>query len=553
MRALLLLVALLFLELPEARAQKFLPDDPLLVDRDDLPVGKPGKVELSTTYDVIEHTFLHRGPERPIPRALNVNTLGEVPDSSWFQNRLGAREMSLEELVRGPNSGDGPDPSGEWTVIAAKSGGISPGFTLRDGRGDVYFAKPDPREHPNLSTAADVIGAKFFHALGYHVPENYVAYARRERLRISPDAKVKLAGGKRRRMGPADLDAIFAGAHTRPDGAIRLVASRGLPGEDLGPHKYHGTRGDDPNDIFPHEHRRELRGYRLFCAWLNHDDSRSLNSIDMFVRAGDGGSRELGHVKHYLIDFGSILGSGSNALRQIAPQNPRAGNEYVIELGPLVKSALSFGLWERPWRKVNYREFPEIGRIEADFFRPERWRPEYPNPAFDNMDGEDAFWAARILWRFPDEAVRAIVHEGQYEDPEAERHLADVIVARKHKIVSHYFRRVNPLHEFRIGDGGAVLEFVNLGEAAGLGKAEAYEVQWFAFDNRSGRETPLGGTGESARRSLPLPRHEGAEYLLARIRTRSAAVAGWSRRIDVYLRMTGGARVVGIEREGSIE
>ena len=52
--------------------------------------------------------------------------------------------MSIEELVRGPNDGDGPDTDQAWTVIGGKSGGITPGFTMRDGRGDVYFVKFDP-------------------------------------------------------------------------------------------------------------------------------------------------------------------------------------------------------------------------------------------------------------------------------------------------------------------------------------------------------------------------------------------------------------------------
>ena len=47
--------------------------------------------------------------------ARNVNTLGEVPDSSWFTNRIGRRPMTIEEIVRGPNTGDGPDTSSNWT------------------------------------------------------------------------------------------------------------------------------------------------------------------------------------------------------------------------------------------------------------------------------------------------------------------------------------------------------------------------------------------------------------------------------------------------------
>ena len=51
--------------------------------------------------------------------------------------------MSLEELVRGPNRSAGPDRSQPWTVIAAKTEGVTPGFTIRDGRGDLMVRLSD--------------------------------------------------------------------------------------------------------------------------------------------------------------------------------------------------------------------------------------------------------------------------------------------------------------------------------------------------------------------------------------------------------------------------
>jgi hypothetical protein len=522
-------------------APRFLPDDPVRVDNDRLPMPKPVRTELSTTFDVIERTFKHR-PHGAIPRAVNVNTLGEVPESSWFTNRMGARPLTIDELVRGSLQGEGPDTSRSWTVIRGKSGGISPGFTMRDGRGDVYYIKPDPAGFPNLSTAADVIGSRFFHAFGYFVPENYIAYVRRDQLTVAPDARLTERGHGRRAMTEADLDRLLEGVYRRKDGAIRVVAGRALPGEDVGPHEFIGTRPDDANDVFPHEHRRDLRGYRVFSAWLNHDDSRGTNTLDTFVEAAGG----RGWVKHHLIDFSSALGSGSTAAREIAPQAARPGNEYVVEIAPALKTAVTLGLWERPWRRIPYQVHAEIGRIEAEYFRPEAWKPEYPNPAFERMLPDDAFWAARIVSRFTDEMVRALVHTGQYDDPVAERQLADTLIQRRDKTVAHYFRQVNPLAEFETAAGpeGVLLRFRNLGQEAGLGRADGYEHQWFTFDNATHALTPLAPPGASGATELTVPPGAG-EYRMVRIRTRGSEPA-WARAVDVYLR---GERLVGIERE----
>ena len=117
------------------------------------------------------------------------------------------------------------------------------------------------------------------------------------------------------------------------------------PGKVVGQFRYTGTRPDDPNDIYPHERRRELRGLRVFAAWLNHDDARSINSIDTYVE--EGGRH---YIRHYLQDFGSNLGSGSTSAQQ-----PRGGNEYLIEGDKIAKGLFSFGLLTADWAKVRIR------------------------------------------------------------------------------------------------------------------------------------------------------------------------------------------------------
>lgn len=99
-------------------------------------------------------------------------------------------------------------------------------------------------------------------------------------------------------MTPQDLDDLY--------GTYRAVASKFRGGVPKGPFSYHGVRDDDPNDIIPHEHRRDLRGLRVFGAWLHHNDIRRINSLDMYIT--ENGRRFL---RHYLIDFGATLGSAS--------------------------------------------------------------------------------------------------------------------------------------------------------------------------------------------------------------------------------------------------
>lgn len=546
--AALVAVGCLLVCLP-ARAQRFLPDDPVTEDRDHLPIPLPGRIELATGYDVVENTFLRKGPDpRRIPPAQNVNTLGEVPDSSWWQNRIGVRALSLEEIARGPNDGEGPDTTRPLTIIGGKTGGITPGFTVRDARGDVYFVKFDPPAHFGLATGADVIGSKLFHAFGYHVPTNWIVYFEDSQLVIAEGARTRDPGSKARQMLPADVAKALAKVARLPDGRVRAVASRAVPGKVVGPRKHFGTRPDDPNDVIPHEHRRELRGYRVFCAWLNHDDSRGINALDSWVERPGGG----GHLVHYVQDFSSILGSGSNWKREIAAQNPRAGNEYIIEWGPIWRTALSFGIWQRPWHRFRYEVYPQVGAIEAEHFDPELWRPEFPNAAFQHMLEEDAFWAARIVSKLSEPAIRAVVAQADLRAPEAEEHLVRTMVARRDKVLARYFARLNPLADFRVAGaaGGETLDFANYGEDAGLATLDSYEYQWFAFDNATGETRALGTAQRTSGRSLPLPEAR-PEYLMARIRSFAPGAPAWQKRVDVFLRTASGPTPVGIERESS--
>jgi hypothetical protein len=439
-----------------------------------------------------------------------VNTLGEVPDSSWFENRHGRTRMNLAALAKGPDTTSGPSTEQPWAVIEAKAEGITPGFRIRDARGDVYIIKFDPPDYPELSTAAEVISTKFFHAIGYNVPENYITHFNRSQLRVDKKAKIS----------EADLDKLLKRVSCGPDGRYRAVASKFLSGNPIGPFQYYGTRPDDPNDIFPHENRRELRGLRVFSAWLNHDDSRAINTLDMLVRDG-----ERRHVKHYLIDFGSTLGSGS-----VGAQKVRAGSEYMWEPKVTFARMATLGLWDRAWIRSKYPNYSSIGNFESADFKPEDWKPEYPNPAFLNMTDQDAYWAARIVMAFTEKDIRAIVKTGQLSDPAAEEYLVQTLLERQAKIGSAWLTGVSSFDEFEWTANGE-LKFEHLGSYYDFVARPEFQVSWFSFDNIKGARLPIDEFQ---------PQRDG--YFVA-------VIASDEGTVDVYVRMTAGQpQIVGVER-----
>ncbi len=146
---------------------------------------------------------------------------------------------------------------------------------------------------------------------------------------IGKDATVPLPNGGRRRMRISDVDEQLHRAERNPDGSYRVVLAEGLPGKSLEGFKYEGTRPDDPNDVIPHENRRELRGLRVFSAWVNHTDAKAINSLDTLITQN---GRSV--VRHHLIDFNAALGSAG-----IGPRERRDGYEYLAEFGPVIQGA----------------------------------------------------------------------------------------------------------------------------------------------------------------------------------------------------------------------
>jgi len=523
---------------------RFYRDDPIWTDNDKLlDASKVGFIEDSNGYDFVINTFGKPGERRDV-RALNVNTVDEVPDSSWFTNRIGRRPMSVEEIVRGPDQRTVVSLDG-WIVSRGKPTGVQAGFRMKDPSGFTYQIEFDPPSNPEMATAAEVIGTAFYHAIGYHSVEVFLAELDPATLVIAPDAKIEDALlGEKRAMNLRDVEDVLRRGARQPNGKYRVLASRFAPGTPLGNFRYYGTRPDDPNDIVLHEHRRELRGARVFGAWLNHDDSRGVNSLD-FLTADDGKK----YVKHYMFDFGSILGSGTKF-----PQRHRAGNEYILEWAPGWLTLATVGVYVRPWMLISYPPVPaSVGRFEGDYFDPLKWKPEYPNPAFENMRPDDAFWAARIVSKFSNEAIRAVVEKARYSNPIATAYVADTLIKRRDKVLTVWLAGVNPLVDFAI-DANGDLTFANAAVDARVATpAASYRLTWARFDNATGATTRVGSevTTREMRSRVPdeLAASRVGDHIVLEVRAAHQSHAAWSIPVIAYFRReAGGWKLVGMSR-----
>lgn len=510
-------------------ARKFFDDDPLMKEPKPRPVGEVRRRKVSDIYDFFKNTFgkpgEHFAPSQPV-RAKDVNTIDEIPDGSWFTNRHGKHRMSIEELVRGAGYSPAPVMEGGWEVTGAKTEGVTPGFTVRDSAKRQFQLKFDVRENYELGTGADVMGSKFFWAFGYWVPQNYIVYFPLEQLRVGNGVKFVDKRGQERDLQQDDIDDIMKQVPRDSRGRFRAIASAYLPGKGVGPWKYNGVRVDDPNDIWPHEHTRVLRALRVFASWVQHTDVKALQSLDTIMEQ-DG----VKYLRHHLIDFSAAFGAEA-----FEPKSPRAGFVYLFDWGSSAREFFTLGLVPAAWARADYKYVHEAGRLESKVFDPEKWVPNYYSPAFANMLPDDAFWAAKIIMRFTEPEVRAMVATSEYSSKEGQDYLVRVLMERQRKIGQTWFGKVLPLDNFRVENGRLV--FDDLGAVYKYWADRSYTVNWSTFDNESEKKTALGGSG-----GMLVPRSD-ARYLAADITSGNPNMT-----VTVYLRRDGsGWRVVGVER-----
>src|SRR6188508_2446777 len=99
----------MFATIATTQGPRFYSDDPLTREPESQDASKAAPYDPSEMYELVHNLFITSGYKPSGERAKNLNTIDEVPDSSWFTNRVGARTVTIEELVRGANVGAPPD------------------------------------------------------------------------------------------------------------------------------------------------------------------------------------------------------------------------------------------------------------------------------------------------------------------------------------------------------------------------------------------------------------------------------------------------------------
>lgn len=464
-------------------------------------------------------------------RAWNVNALEEVPDSSWFQNRLGRRSFTPEEIARGPDDKGPPKPP--FTIKTGKSGGGALGFVMKDSAGRSFLVKLDRKENPEMQTGSNVVVNRMFHAFGFQVPADYVIDLPIDQLSIDKKATAKDDFGKKTPYTQAMLEEVLAGGPPPKNGVYRATASEYLSGVPKGGFSAEGVRPDDVNDVVPHQHRRELRGLRVLAAWTNHTDMKEDNTLDMYVE--DGGRK---YLRHYLVDFGEALGGhGAEKLRL------EDGYEHYFDWDHQPRALFTFGLENRHWENLKDSGFKAFGTFGSDTeWDPRTWREAYPWYPFMEMDRTDAFWAAKIIVKFTREHIEAIVKEARFSEPGAEKYLVDVMEKRKLAIGRTYLEALSPLDDFTVE--GDKLCATDVGVRYGIVR---YGVVERLDDDGEVAESVdiLNRYANGARACVKIP--TAGDYAVVKLRSRRGDTVKPA--LEVHIKTGEGARVLGLIRD----
>jgi hypothetical protein len=332
-------------------------------------------------------------------RANDLARDGSVLDSAFFTNRHVAALRPDEVRAEAESQA----PRGRIALVEPKREGTAEGFIGTDAKGDRFIFVFDPPQFPEMSTAAEMIGATILRLAGYNVP--YSTIVTLDGLGLDPE------GAAQEGLTERDVERYRG----RRAVATRMIAE--------------GYRGPWTYSVF--RERREVRALGVFAAWFDNPDQVDHNTlVELF-------DEEAGLVKYYVIDFSGAIGSSTARVKD--PHDGYLNNKFDFDRGvtlPLRLLATPFG-YRDPWDSDQPIVSPAIGRFDENL-QPRLWKPYYPNLAYEDMDGEDAAWAARLVGEFSDGMIDAVVELARYSDPKDAAYVSETLKRRRDIIVRTY-------------------------------------------------------------------------------------------------------------------
>jgi hypothetical protein len=480
------------------RPPRFADRPPVWTVADDQPIPLPrrtGVTEQLYYSDAYVRRVLVQAldPTRP-PEASDVNSLDEVPSSSWTRSLRGSRDP-LAGYRR-----DGP-PELPLQLQPAEKATITGARVAVDARGLRYELETDLSGRPEMLTAAAAITSRLLWALGYFTPEVWV---------------VQQADG------------------------TRVAATRWPVGVDLGPTPLLRTRSDDANDVVPHLDRRSLRALGMVAAWLGLGRLEPVMLRDQYL-----GATGQGHVRHELVGWSGALGVA--ALRSVvaeANDPDRESHNFFFRLG-------TFGLSPKPPAPEAQIRWPSLGQL-GPWVVPDDYTPSPPFEPIDRLTPADAFWLAKRLASLPDATLEAALDSGRLASPRARAALDGWLRARRWQVVHGGFEVATPLDVVGVGAarGGRptiVLRDEAIAQQLELAAQTTYEV---AFVDLEGAEwsPPIVVRPNAATVVVPLPPVPWGEAgaLVVRVASRRDG-ADEPRPVELHLRQTSDlVRLVGV-------
>ena len=399
------------------RPARFRERPPIMDARDTLPIAVPAFRRVPESVYLSE-VYLHR-PIRetldlsPYPDAGDVNSFDEVVRSSWFEPRV----PDVGTMARGPDTMGPPRPP--FTILPDTALGVaSGGFFISDARGLCFEVVVDPPDRPEMRTAAVAIASRIMWALGFNTPAAHI-------VKVRPEDFWRAEGA------PQDVPAILKAGAAPSSGFYRVAALAWPPSVQLGYSPDRGVRGDDPNDLVPHEDRRTLRTLGVFASFIGLEGLGHSKTLDAYV----GAPRE-GHVVHFVAGLDSALGA-SNVVRATDPPPVEGGGSPFVRL-------VTLGLAPNPPPTPTQVDVLAVGALDPRF-DPASFAPSMRFEPTGRLLPADAYWAAKRVAHLSPTHIALAVDAGHYGDRRAQRMMQAALEARRLGLVRYWFARATPI------------------------------------------------------------------------------------------------------------